>query len=273
MADEQPPVWDGTGRDPWMPDRLAALLDAATAEARMFKAFLRFLYDWLALARERTRAARYDPAVIPGLFPAWWDAMTEYAEHDIVPTMQQGYERVTGDRYGFDGRAAATARALERRNLLVRVADEVYAMVQTEAAKAVNQGISGDALADTIENIFDTTDTPYWENRAVTVARTETLAALNAGRYDGHVYTANRLGGAFERVWVATMHGASADRTRPTHQEADGQRAALDGAFTVGGAALRWPGDPTGPPQEVINCRCTTILVRPGQNTNITRRA
>lgn len=268
---DQPPVWNGKGPDPWMPDRLAAFLDAAVAEARMFKAFLGFLRDWVGLVRDRMRASRYDPSVFPALVPAWWDAMTEYATEHIVPTMNAGFERVTGQQYSLDGRALAAARALERRNMLARVADEVYQKVQREVAKAVSTGTSGEALAAIIEAIFDFTGTPYWENRATVIARTETLSALNGGRYDGHVWTADRLGGPFERVWVATMDTA----TRPTHAAAEGQRAALDGAFMVGDppSPLRWPGDPLGPPEETIQCRCTTILVRPGQNTNIARRA
>lgn len=270
MPDE-PPVWNGRGPDPWMPERLAALLDAAMAEARMFRAFLGFLRDWIGLVRDRMRESRYDPTVVPALIPAWWDAMTEYATENIVPTMEQGYERVTGEAYSLDGRALAVARAMERRNLLARVADEVYQRVQTEVAKALAVGTSGEALAGIIESIFDFTGTPYWTNRATVIARTETLAALNGGRYDGHVWTANRLGGAFERVWIATFD----TRTRESHRKAEGQRAALDGAFAVGDppSMLRWPGDPMGPPEETIQCRCTTILVRPGQNINIARRA
>lgn len=268
MPDE-PPVWNGRGHDPWLPDRLAAFLDAAAAEARMFKAFLGFLRDWLGLVRDRMRESRYDPSVVPALMPAWWDAMTEYTEQHIIPTMQQGYESVTGTPWTLDTRALAVARAMTRRNQLARVADEVYTKIRNEVAKAVNTGTSGDDLADIIEDIFDTTGTPYWENRAAIVARTETIGALNGGRYDGHTAVADRLGGAFERVWVATFD----TRTRPTHVAAEGQRAPIDGVFAVGDALLRFPGDPAGPPEETIQCRCTTILVRPGQNINIARRA
>lgn len=271
MPDEVPPAWDGRGRDPWMPERLAAFLDAAMAEARMFRSFLGFLRDWITLVRDRMRASRYDPSVIPGLNSAWWDAMNEFTERDIVPTMEQGYERVTGQAYSLDTRALAVNRALTRRNQLVRVADEVYALVQREVAKAVNVGTSGEGLAAIIEELFDFTATPRWDNRAAVVARTESIGALNGGRYDGHVWTAGRLGGVFERVWVSTLDGA----TRPTHRAAEGQRTTLDGVFMVGDppGPLRFPGDPAGPPQEVIQCRCTTILVRPGQNLNIARRA
>lgn len=55
-----------------------------------------------------------------------------------------------------------------------------------------------------------------------------------------------------EKLWIATMDS----RTRDTHFAADGQRAPLKGKFTVGGAELDRPGDPTGPAREVRNCRC-----------------
>lgn len=275
MPDEVPPAWDGRGNDPWMPERLAAFLDAAMAEARMFRSFLGFLRDWITLVRDRMRESRYDQSVIPALIPAWWDAMNEYTERDIMDTMNQGYESVTGEPYSLDTRALAVNRALQRRNQLVRVADEVYSLVQREVAKAVNIGTSGEDLAAIIEDLFDFTGTPRWDNRAAVVARTETIGALNGGRFDGHQSIAGRLGGAFERVWVATTVGPASENTRPSHLAADGQRAALDGVFIIGDppSALRFPGDPAGPPHEVIQCRCTTILVRPGQDLNLARRA
>ena len=55
-----------------------------------------------------------------------------------------------------------------------------------------------------------------------------------------------------EKTWIATIDG----KTRPTHFAADGQRTPLTGTFSVGHAALHYPGDPDGPPEEVRNCRC-----------------
>lgn len=55
-----------------------------------------------------------------------------------------------------------------------------------------------------------------------------------------------------ESVWLATLDG----KTRPTHWAAWGQRVPIGTAFTVGAASLMFPGDPTGPPEEVKNCRC-----------------
>lgn len=55
-----------------------------------------------------------------------------------------------------------------------------------------------------------------------------------------------------EKTWIATIDG----KTRPTHFAADGQRTLLAGTFTIGGELLEYPGDPTGSPAEVKNCRC-----------------
>lgn len=46
------------------------------------------------------------------------------------------------------------------------------------------------------------------------------------------------------------------ERVRPTHASADGQRVNMEGLYRVGGALLRFPGDPNGPIGETINCRC-----------------
>lgn len=268
MSDDEP-VWDGRGGDPWLPDRVAALLEAAAAEARMFREFLRHLRSWLGLVRERLRESRYDPTVVSALIPAWYDAMTEYAEGPIFDTSEQGYRGVVGEGFTVDAEQNALNRAWSRRNQLVNVADEVYVLVQREVAGALRDGVAGPELADRIDTLLDATETPRWENRSTVVARTETLGALNGGRTDGQQTMARRLGGDFERVWVSTLD----TRTRPTHVVADGQRAPLGGTFAVGAAQLRFPGDPLGPAEEVIQCRCTTVLVRPGQNIDIARRA
>ncbi|QPX62125.1 capsid maturation protease and MuF-like fusion protein [Mycobacterium phage Indlovu] len=64
-----------------------------------------------------------------------------------------------------------------------------------------------------------------------------------------------------EKVWIATIDG----KTRHTHFAADGQRTPLAGTFTVGNAALRFPGDPDGPPEEVRNCRCRVGVLAPDE--------
>lgn len=58
------------------------------------------------------------------------------------------------------------------------------------------------------------------------------------------------------KMWLATPD----DITRDTHVEATGQCVPLDKQFVVGADMLNEPGDPTGSPEEVYNCRCTMVF-------------
>jgi uncharacterized protein with gpF-like domain len=89
--------------------------------------------------------------------------------------------------------------------------------------------------------------------RAVLIARTETHQAANFANFTslGVVNIPNT-----KKEWVSVND----DRTRDDHSIANGQVVDKDGFFVVGGAQLNYPGDPGGPPQQVINCRCTFVV-------------
>jgi uncharacterized protein with gpF-like domain len=89
--------------------------------------------------------------------------------------------------------------------------------------------------------------------RAATIARTETHTAANVGSQAA----AEATGLSLIKEWGA----AQDERTRETHAEADGQQVSIDGLFSVGGYDLRFPGDPSGPAEEVINCRCVQLFL------------
>jgi uncharacterized protein with gpF-like domain len=59
--------------------------------------------------------------------------------------------------------------------------------------------------------------------------------------------------------WIA----ARDSRTRPSHVSADGQVVQVGQPFQVGGAQLFYPGDPTGPADETIRCRCAVAFLTP----------
>jgi hypothetical protein len=85
--------------------------------------------------------------------------------------------------------------------------------------------------------------------RADAIARTETHGAANYGSNEA----AKLTGLPLRREWLS----AEDERTRETHKEADGQIVGQDEAFSVGGELLMYPGDPSGSPEETVNCRCT----------------
>ncbi len=262
------PAWDGEGTDPWLTARLEALGDTERAERTVWQAVWEALKAWLEAVRQALRET-LDPVTVWAHAPAWTEAVTVIATTTIYDVAEGAYTSVTGDdAYPVDMAAAARERALLRRNQMADVPNHVYALIQRQVADAVTSGLNGPALAAQIDETLDATATPRWQNRSTVVARTEAIGALNGGRADGQAVIAERQGGAWEKMWLSTLD----DRTRPSHRLADRQRVPVSGLFAVGGAMLRHPGDPSGPPDETIQCRCTTVLVRPGQNIDFSRR-
>ena len=85
-------------------------------------------------------------------------------------------------------------------------------------------------------------------NRAVKIARTETVRVMNKARLDV-IQKAETETVKLKKRWVAT----SDSRTRDTHRRLDGKTVGNDEDFKSG---LAYPGDPRADPSETINCRC-----------------
>lgn len=94
------------------------------------------------------------------------------------------------------------------------------------------------------------------------IVRTELNRLYNLAHYtQGRAFT--RVEPDMEKSWIATPD----NRTRLTHLEAHKTYAKdpipFEDLFDVGRAKLRFPHDPSGPPEEVINCRCHLLHVHP----------
>ena len=87
--------------------------------------------------------------------------------------------------------------------------------------------------------------------RSRMISRTEGHAASQASQ-DG-VARASEL--PMTKTWAAS----GGERTRDTHNEANGQTVNMNDSFKVGDDLLKHPGDPRGSAEEVINCRCVAI--------------
>jgi hypothetical protein len=265
------PTWNGKGRDPWLPARLDARLEAATVERDIREVVWAALSDWLVrLSRRVLRGEDRMPDMdaVWAMAPLWREAVDLIIRGEILKAIGVAFAKVLGPDYRWSARPFVTAYLAEVRNRMVRLPEEVYDLVAGEVAKGVNLGESIPKLAARVDSVLSTTGSERWPNRATVVARTETIGALNAGRADAFRVVADDSDEELFNFWLATDD----NRTRHSHNEAEGQRVPVGTPFQVGGHELRFPGDPLGPPQEVIQCRCTLLLVDADEDVDLSNR-
>ena len=116
--------------------------------------------------------------------------------------------------------------------------------INAETLQGILQGESMDKIAKRLRNVQEMNKT-----QAIRSARTLVTGAENKGRLDSHK-RAEEDGIILEEKWVATKDG----RTRNSHAMLNGETKKTNETFSNG---LEYPGDPSGRPEEVYNCRCT----------------
>ena len=111
--------------------------------------------------------------------------------------------------------------------------------------------ISGDSIKTIAGNIGK--ETGISNEKAMTrYARTAMTGAQNAGRIE-MLNEAQEMGIQVRKVWMATMD----ERTRPAHQDLDGQSAEVNEPFHSSLGPIMYPGDPGADEANTWNCRCT----------------
>lgn len=131
--------------------------------------------------------------------------------------------------------------------VLSTITDDSVAYIRA----AHEEGLAIPDIADAVnDELFDNRLQDYVAERN---ARTATISSSNAGQHSAF----QDADSVVAEEWLAT----SGSRTRDTHAAANGQIVGLDSTFTVGGHAARYPGDPSLPASEVINCRCVPLSV------------
>jgi len=175
-------------------------------------------------------------------------AWVRSAAPDVASSQFAGQWASVVNQQAVDYLATAT-------NRLSGVGDSIWNDIRSRVSQAVKTGASNETLRLEIKQIGD-----YSDYRADLVARTETVGAYNSGNWAG----AQALGpyGPVEKVWVASLDG----RTRPTHQRLHDKSMPTAQPFIVGGYPMMFPLDPSGPPQEVIQCRCYLEMLFPGDD-------
>lgn len=249
--------------DPLLPERLRAETGVMRAERRVYDAAWSALTTWVPRVAARTlgtlTAAAEPPAPDPHAALAEAALWQELVDGGLVAAVTQ----VVEDRYGLaDAVFERTTKVAEYldgvRNRLSNVPDETFAKITAVMDDGLRAGLSIPELRDQVADELATDlggPANAWRSRATVIARTEALAACNAGDQMAREQLAAGSGMATDKLWLATLDA----RTRPDHFRADGQRVPLDQPFEVGGERMMFPGDPTASAGQTVNCRCTTI--------------
>lgn len=257
----------GRARPSWESiDRKARLIEQS------WEASLRDLFErQRKVTLDRLKGSRYskrveaavregtpDPAQLGGVFDqAYWRAQTSTAAEDLYRrAMLLGLDRVS-DHAGisFDLESPFVKQfILDRANNLAGHTTAVtYSKVQQSMVDGVAAGEGIDDIARRVEAVFSEAKGA----RAELIARTEVISASNGAVHEVAAALPDDV--ASGKEWIS----ATDERTRESHAAADGQIVGRNATFDVGGAALRYPGDPAADVDEVANCRCAIALVTP----------
>ena len=254
----------------------AAVEVYAQYEPPLYEAYLEMMLEWLAAVKTAMFAGGVaslglvpDPMKVFSQTPKWHTLTAKYSEEVAEKALAAPYKDLFADGTVFDSRPFVRNWIAARENRLSHVPDEVFGAVAQIIDSATTNGASIPDVQARVEKLFDATDTEKWKNRARTVARTEVVGAYNGGLYDAFSMIVDADP---ETVYVKRWLATEDKRTRPDHVEADGQVVPWGQPFTVGGFAMQYPHDPDGPPQEVINCRCTLLLEVEGDPTSMENR-
>lgn len=122
-------------------------------------------------------------------------------------------------------------------------ADQITAAAETGRSA----GMSMSEIANLIDQTVFESQAP---TRARTIAETEVGGAMNQAEFE----SATATGVIQSKAWLSQRDGD----VRDSHQACDQQSwIPMEEAFSNG---LMFPGDPTGPAEEVIKCRCAQLF-------------
>jgi len=173
----------------------------------------------------------------PETFAAARKARLSDADDELKPFVRDGLERyMAGDpEWSIDIVEAASVLWME------------HFLQEAPHASGVRRM---DAFQKSVMDALDETTEPQFEVSDVQVDRvTYWLSGytVNRATMDG----TGARGGRYKR-WTSQKDNA----VRDSHADADGQIVLIGGTFDVGGYDLHYPGEPAGPPEIWINCRC-----------------
>lgn len=203
---------------------------------------------WVAQYELDTRVGTKALDAARAVAAATWQTEAEQTVTPIVAAAARNAARALLDDLGAAGDvdvdeltgqisglvADSAARQAEHLTALIEQADRQGRTVEeiTELVRAHEKQLSG------------------WADRVAATAATATMAGSRDAA--AQLLAERDPNSAVQRMWLSRKD----DKVRDAHRAVHGTHKPLGEPFVVGDALLRYPGDPFGPPGQVINCRC-----------------
>lgn len=139
--------------------------------------------------------------------------------------------------------------AIQHETALTKSLYEAFDMkdLQKKIAGEISRGFSTGALYKEVARNVQAV-TGISKNKAMRIARTEGHRITETAAHNAQLKAKER-GADVVKIWDATLDS----KTRDSHARVDGEIKEVEEKFSNG---LMYPGDSSGEPGEVINCRC-----------------
>lgn len=124
--------------------------------------------------------------------------------------------------------------------------DEILRDLKRELGVSILKGETILQIAKRIDKVTNKNN-----NGSIRISRTECTRLENSGRLEA-IEHAQKMGLQLKKQWISTIDR----RTRDRHLELNMKSVDVDKSFAYG---LKYPGDPSAPANQTINCRCTMV--------------
>ena len=178
-------------------------------------------------------------------FAKWYaNNYQKYLTKNLDPTQLDIWQNSFASFGSAVGAQRVTLVSGTAKNNLIRITQQLMSDPEFMTLGAVERG-------RILKNQFNT----YSQYQSERLVRTEATAAANFATMESAttIFPKEQM----QKEWIASFD----DRTRSTHSEADGQIVMANDTFFVGGSQMMFPGDPSAPAAEVINCRCSIAYI------------
>lgn len=219
------------------------------------------------LSSDLTNAHNIAQSMVNGYMPEMYAIGHNYGTYQIEKIAKMSTSYTLYDRQTVERLIRENPEILPKLKPLSKTARDIRdgkikrwekRQIQSNCLQGILQGESIPEIAERISKI-----TMQEAKSTIRYARTMTTGAENAGRIDSYKRAENK-GIEIEQQWLATLD----NRTREEHREMDGEHVKIGEKFSNG---CEYPGDPSGDPGEVWNCRCTLIpLLIGNDNEDVT---